>query len=139
MKLCMWNLLCMYGWNYVCMDETYVLDISYVCCETFPVKYIYISYIYHIFAVKMLGYKKKQNKKRQCRLFAVCHQRQRNLCRLPQTAKWTRGSNLCNLGALGADPFGHFAVCGRRQRMVWFAICQGQQRVAAADGKERGG
>ena len=107
----------------ICMDGTMYVELAmYVWMKLmcwishmFAVKYIYI-YIYHIFAVKMLGYKKKQNKKRQCRLFAVCHRRQRVLCRLPQTAKCPRGSNLCNLGALGADPFGHFAVCGRRQR-----------------------
>ena len=100
------------------MDETYVLDISYVCCETCLLKYIYI-YIYHIFAVKCLDIRKNRIKRG-------------NAGSLPS-------ANLCNLGALGADPFGHFAVCGRRQRIVWSAVCGGRQRVAAADGKERGG
>ena len=35
----------------------------------------------------MFGYKKKQNKKRQCSLFAICGRQQRALCRLPRTAK----------------------------------------------------
>ena len=80
--MCMCNLLCMNGWNYICMyDETYVLLNS-------PVKYIYIC---HICAVKILGFTKKQKKEPICRLFAVRHRRQWALCRLPRTAKKTRG------------------------------------------------
>ena len=73
----------MYGWNYVCMDETYVLDISYVCCETCLLKYIYI---YHIFAVKCLDIRKNRIKRGNAatlpsatdgkELFAVCSRRQ---------------------------------------------------------------
>ena len=110
--------LAMYGWwNYACMMKLYVLDISYVCCELAMWK----IYMYHLFAVKMVGYKKK---KRQCRLFAVCHRRQRALCRLPRTAKKPRGNHLC---FLAADPFGQFAYSGRRQRLD--ALCR-QPRTA---------
>ena len=118
----MCNLLCMSGWNYICMyDETYVLDMSYVCCEIALWNiYIYMSYI---FAVKIVGFNKKQKKEPICRLFAVCHRRQRALCRLPRTAKRPRGIQLC---FLGADPFGQFAYSGRRQR-----VCR-QRRTAKA-------
>ena len=57
-RMCMCNLLCMNGWNYICMhDETYVLDISY------------------IFAVKIVGLKKTEKK--------AMH----DLCRPPLMAK----------------------------------------------------
>ena len=85
-----------------------MLDILYVC-SVMPVKYIYMSYI---FSVKIVGFKKQ--KKRQYKLFAVCHRRQRALCRLPWMTKKPRGSHLC---FLRADPFGQFAYSGRRQRL----------------------
>ena len=75
----------------------------------------------------MFGYKKKQNKRRQCSLFAVCHRRQRALCRLPQTANWTRVSNLCNLGALGLT---HLVILP--------SVADGKE-LAGADGKELAG
>ena len=68
--LCMNNV---YGWNWCDMwYETYVLDMWY---ETY------------IFSVQIVGFNKKQKKQTICRLFAVCHRRQRALCRLPRTAK----------------------------------------------------
>ena len=94
--------------------------------------YLYMSYI---FSVQILGFNKKQKKQPICRLFAVCHRRQRALCRLPRTAKKPRGSQLC---FLGADPFGQFAYSGRRQRLCrpWqtaknlhFAISGRRQRT----------
>ena len=114
-----------------------------------PVKYIYMSYI---FSVQIVGFNKKQKKQTICRLFAVCHRRQRALCRLPRTAKKPRGSQLC---FLGADPFGQFAYSGRRQRLCrpWqtaknlhFAISGRRQRTChlvtcrwhhTADGKDQ--
>ena len=118
-----WNLL-MYEWielAYVWMYGTYVLDICDMnACEI----YLYMSYI---FAVKIVGFNKKQKKEPICRLFAVCHRRQRALCRQPQTAKKPRGSQLC---FLGADPFGQFAYSGRRQRVNNFAVSGGRQRPA---------
>ena len=87
----------------------------------------------------MLGYKKKQNKKRQCIHFAVCHRRQRALCRLPHTAKWPRGSNLCNLGALGLTHLVTLpSVADGKGRCGLPSVADGKE-VAAADGKERGG
>ena len=127
------------------MYGTYVLDICDMnACEI----YLYMSYI---FAVKIVGFNKKQKKEPICRLFAVCHRRQRALCRLPRTAKKTRGIQLC---FLGADPFGQFAYSGRRQRLChqWqtaknlhFAISGRRQRTChvvtcrwhhTADGKD---
>ena len=105
----------------------------------------------YIFVMKIVGFNKKQIKEPICRLFAVCHRRQRALCRLPQTAKKPRGSQLC---FLGADPFGQFAYSGRRQRLChqWqmvknlhFAISGRRQRTChvvtcrwhhTADGKD---
>ena len=171
-SLCMNNV---YGWNWCDMwYETYVLDMCWIwndgwnlfmyemmdgpclcmkwCMNLFmwwmPVKYIYMSYI---FSVQIVGFNKKQKKQTICRLFAVCHRRQRALCRLPRTAKKPRGSQLC---FLGADPFGQFAYSGRRQRLCrpWqtaknlhFAISGRRQRTChlvtcrwhhKADGKE---
>ena len=105
----------------------------------------------YIFVMKIVGFNKKQIKEPICRLFAVCHRRQRALCRLPRTAKKTRGIQLC---FLGADPFGQFAYSGRRQRLChqWqtaknlhFAISGRRQRTChvvtcrwhhTADGKD---
>ena len=102
--------------------------------------------------MKIVGFNKKQKKKVPiCRLFAVCHRRQRALCRLPRTAKKPRGNHLC---FLAADPFGQFAYSGRRQRLCrpWqtaknlhFAISGRRQRTChlvtcrwhhTADGKD---
>ena len=63
--------------------------------------------MYHLFAVKMVGYKKKQKKEAM-----------QALCRLPPTA------TVC---FLAADPFGQFAYSGRRQRLD--ALCR-QPRTA---------
>ena len=105
----------------------------------------------YIFVMKIVGFNKKQIKEPICRLFAVCHRRQRALCRLPPMAKKTRGIQLC---FLGADPFGQFAYSGRRQRLcrLWqtaknlhFAISGRRQRTChlvtcrwhhKADGKD---
>ena len=105
----------------------------------------------YIFVMKIVGFNKKQIKEPICRLFAVCHRRQRALCRPPRTAKKTRGIQLC---FLGADPFGQFAYSGRRQRLFhqWrtaknlhFAISGRRQRTChvltcrwhhTADGKD---
>ena len=105
----------------------------------------------YIFVMKIVGFNKKQIKEPICRLFAVCHRRQRALCRLPRTAKKPRGIQLC---FLGADPFGQFAYSGRRQRLChqWqtaknlhFAISGRRQRTChlvtcrwhhTADGKD---
>ena len=100
-SLCMNNV---YGWNWCDMwYETYVLDMCWIC----DMKLIY-------FLCKLWDLIKKQKKQTICRLFAVCHRRQRALCRLQWTAKRPRGSQLC---FLGADPFGQFAYSGRRQRL----------------------
>ena len=142
----MWNLLCMVDgtmhvwWNYMCwISHMFAVNLP---CE----KYICIIYLLW----KWLGIRKNR-KKRQCKLFAVCHRRQRALCRLPRTAKKPRGIQLC---FLGADPFGQFAYSGRRQRLChqWqtaknlhFAISGRRQRTChvvtcrwhhTADGKD---
>ena len=142
------------GWNlfmYEMMDGT-CLCMKW-CMNLFmwwmPVKYIYMSYI---FSVQIVGFNKKQKKQTICRLFAVCHRRQRALCRPPRTAKKPRGSQLC---FLGADPFGQFAYSGRRQRLcrpgqtaknLHFAISGRRQRTChlvtcrwhhKADGKDQ--
>ena len=157
MEQCVWmELLYVWndGWNlfmYEMMDGP-CLCMKW-CMNLFmwwmPVKYIYMSYI---FSVQIVGFNKKQKKQTICRLFAVCHRRQRALCRPPQTAKKPRGSQLC---FLGADPFGQFAYSGRRQRLCrpWqtaknlhFAISGRRQRTChlvtcrwhhKADGKDQ--
>ena len=70
--MCMCNLLCMNGWNYICMyDETYVLDMSYVCCEiTLWNISIYVIYI----CCENCWIKKTEKEPMQA------------LCRLPPTA-----------------------------------------------------
>ena len=117
------NLL-MYEWMklaYVWMDGSYVLDICDMnACEI----YLYRSYI---FDVTIVGFNKKQKKEPICRLFAVCHRRQRALCRQRRTANKPRGSQLC---FLGADPFGQFSYSGRRQTVNEFAVSGGRQRPA---------
>ena len=125
--------LFMYGWNlfmYEMMDGP-CLCMKW-CMNLFmwwmPVKYIYMSYI---FSVQIVGFNKKQKKQTICRLFAVCHRRQRALCRPPQTAKKPRGSQLC---FLGADPFGQFAYSGRRQRTCHLVTCRWHHK---ADGKDQ--
>jgi len=107
----MWNLLCMVDgtmhvwWNYMCwISHMFAVNLP---CE----KYICIIYLLW----KWLGIRKNR-KKRQCRLFVVCHRRQRALCRPPRTAKKPRGNHLF---FLAADPFGQFAYSGRRQRQGW--------------------
>ena len=115
--LCMNNV---YGWNWCDMwYETYVLDMCWICAG-------YETYICDM-CCKLWDLIKKQKKQTICRLFAVCHRRQRALCRLPRTAKKPRGSQLC---FLGADPFGQFAYSGRRQRVNEFAVSGGRQRPA---------
>ena len=49
-------------------------------------------------AGKLANYLRKQGKKPLCRLFAVCHRRQRALCHQQRTAKRARGGQLCFLG-----------------------------------------
>ena len=94
--LCMNNV---YGWNLL-MDETDVIcDMKLMCWIGDMEIYLYMSYI---FAVKIVGLKKNRKKETICRLFAICHRRQRALCHQQQTAKRTRGSHLCKLGTLAA-------------------------------------
>lgn len=118
---CVWMKLMWYvRWN---LCARYVLDM----CS--------IWNLYMWYVLQIVGFNKKQKKQTICRLFAVCHRRQRALCRLPRTAKKPRGSQLC---FLGADPFGQFAYSGRRQRLCrqWqtaknlhFAISGRRQRT----------
>ena len=142
--------LFMYGWNFVyvwrlfviwmelclCMKEL-CLCMKELClwmefcdmnaCEI----YLYMSYI---FAVKIVGFNKKQKKEPICRLFAVCHRRQRAfaVCRGRQRshvaancASWEL-THLVSLPTMadGKD----FAVRGRRQRTC--------TSPSVADGKE---
>ena len=108
----MCNLLCMYGWIYMCW--IFILKES---CD--------------IFAMIIVGYKKNRIKKRRCRLFAVHGRRQRPLCHRWQTAKGAHGAHLC---FLRDGPFGKFAYRGGRQSQANgkdFAFA-----VRRADGKK---
>ena len=135
MEQCVWMELA-YVWT-MCMDETDVIcDMKLMCWICDMEIYLYMSYI---FAVKIVGLK-KQKKETICRLFAVCHRRQRALCHQQRTAKRPRGRQLCFLGGwpiwsvcqqwltakrkktlpTAADGKGlpMFAVSGRRQRLA---------------------
>ena len=93
--------------------------------------YLYMSYI---FSVQIVGFNKKQKKQTICRLFAVCHRRQRAfaVCRGRQRshvaancASW----ELTHLVSLPTVADGKdFAVRGRRQRTCTVP--------SVADGKE---
>ena len=114
---CVWMKLMWYViWN---LCARYVLDMCW------------IWNLYMWYVLQIVGFNKKQKKQTICRLFAVCHRRQRALCRLPRTAKKPRGSQLC---FLGADPFGQFAYSGRRQRTCHLVTCRWHHK---ADGKDQ--
>ena len=113
---CVWMKLMWYViWN---LCARYVLDMCW------------IWNLYMWYVLQIVGFNKKQKKQTICRLFAVCHRRQRTLCRLPRTAKKPRGSQLC---FLGAAPFGQFAYSGRRQRTCHLVTCRWHHM---ADGKD---
>ena len=84
--------------------------------------------------MKIVGFNKKQIKEPICRLFAVCHRRQRALCRLPRTAKKARGIQLTRLVSLPTVADGKdFAISGRRQRTCHVVTCRWHH---TADGKD---
>ena len=119
-SLCMNNV---YGWNWCDMwYETYVLDMCW------------IWNLYMWYVLQIVGFNKKQKKQTICRLFAVCHRRQRAfaVCRGRQRshvaancASW----ELTHLVSLPTVADGKdFAISGRRQRTCTLP--------SVADGKE---
>ena len=93
--LCMNNV---YGWNWCDMwYETYVLDMCWICDMKLMCWICDIYLLSYIIAVKIVGVK-KQKKETICRIFAVCHRRQRDLCHQQRTAKRPPGRQLCFLG-----------------------------------------
>ena len=106
MKLCI--VICIYGWNYVygwnllmyeqCVWMKLMWYVIWNLCARYVLDMCWIWNLYMWYVLQIVGFNKKQKKQTICRLFAVCHRRQRALCHQQWTAKRPRGRQLCFLG-----------------------------------------
>ena len=110
------HVIYMVGW------WSYVLDILYVCSVmAFWNIFIYVIYI----CSENYWIQKNRKKEPICRLFAVCHRRQRALCHQQRTAKRPHGRQLCFLGGWPI-----WSVC-----LQWLTAKRKKSLSSAADGK----
>ena len=132
MKLCIvicmdGTYLCMNGWNLLMYEQCVWMKLMWYVIWNLCAGYVLdMWYETYIFSVQIVGFNKKQKKQTICRLFAVCHRRQRALCHQQRTAKRPRGRQLCFLGGwpiwsvclqwLTAKRKKNFAYSGGRQR-----------------------
>ena len=128
-----WNYV--YGWNLLMYEQCVWMKLMWYVIWNLCAGYVLdMWYETYIFSVQIVGFNKKQKKQTICRLFAVCHRRQRAfaVCRGRQRshvaancASWEL-THLVSLPTVADDK--DFAVRGRRQRTCTLP--------SVADGKE---
>ena len=95
-----WNYV--YGWNLLMYEQCVWMKLMWYViwnlCARYVLDMCWIWNLYMWYVLQIVGFNKKQKKQTICRLFAVCHRRQRVLCHQQRMAKRPRGRQLCFLG-----------------------------------------